>query len=335
MSLLIQESPLIVLPKLAQAIGLNEAIVLQQVHYWVAKSKDMWVYNSYEQWQADNFPFWSIPTIKRIVYRLEEKGLLISKQEASTDRKKYYTIAYDKLDMLTNPIVSKWADGIVSNCNDGAYHSDTLLITETTTETTKEKIKYSASSQKSDEPLLEYITLDALPIVKNLKNSDNKPDDSDNGINAYDNDTYLEFTPDLPALSTTKKSEVTTSKPLSKPRKLGSTNNSDHYRFYLALCELTKNEPALQLRKVHGMSKKLMQAGYTIQDLKDFKSYWQRDWRYTRDKRAPTPEELYTDIEKSRALFRESVQEDLSEDALKDMFEDGQIPEFLRQEKNI
>lgn len=32
--LLINEPPLIVLPNLAILIGLNEAIVLQQVHYW-------------------------------------------------------------------------------------------------------------------------------------------------------------------------------------------------------------------------------------------------------------------------------------------------------------
>lgn len=33
--LLINEPPLQVLPTLAKTIGLNEAIVLQQVHYWL------------------------------------------------------------------------------------------------------------------------------------------------------------------------------------------------------------------------------------------------------------------------------------------------------------
>lgn len=329
MSLLIQESPLIVLPKLAQAIGLNEAIVLQQVHYWVVKSKDLWVYNSYEQWQSDNFPFWSIPTIKRIVYRLEERGILISKQGASTDRKKYYTIAYDKLDMLTDPIVSKWADGIVSNCNDGVYQDDPLLITENTTEITTENTKYSASSQESDEPV--YITIDE-PIGKSSKNSDNIGIGADMLQDGYANDTYSEKPAVLAALSATTAALVKPRKTLSKPRESDRPNESDHYRFYLALCEVTGNNPSLQIRKVHGMSKKLMKAGYTIQDLKDFNLYWQRDWRYARDKRAPTPEELYSDIEKSAKLYRESVQEDLDQQSLKDMFVDGVIPEFLRQE---
>ncbi len=34
-SLLIEESPLQVLPSLAKAIGLNEAIFAQQLHYWL------------------------------------------------------------------------------------------------------------------------------------------------------------------------------------------------------------------------------------------------------------------------------------------------------------
>ena len=33
--LLINEHPLMVLPSLATAVGLNQAIVLQQVHYWL------------------------------------------------------------------------------------------------------------------------------------------------------------------------------------------------------------------------------------------------------------------------------------------------------------
>ncbi|WLF74824.1 hypothetical protein Q3V38_08385 [Limosilactobacillus fermentum] len=41
MSLLIEEPPLQVLPSLAKSIGLNEAIVLQQIHYWIRKSNNL------------------------------------------------------------------------------------------------------------------------------------------------------------------------------------------------------------------------------------------------------------------------------------------------------
>ena len=51
MSLLLNENPLIIMPTLAVHIGLNEAIVLQQVHYWLLKSDKLedgrkWTYNS-------------------------------------------------------------------------------------------------------------------------------------------------------------------------------------------------------------------------------------------------------------------------------------------------
>lgn len=39
--LLINEQPLLVLPSLACEIGLNEALMLQQIHYWMNTSKKL------------------------------------------------------------------------------------------------------------------------------------------------------------------------------------------------------------------------------------------------------------------------------------------------------
>ena len=59
-NLLYNKRPLIVNPELACIIGLNEAIILQQVHYWIEKKKESnidfhdgryWAYNTYEGWQ--------------------------------------------------------------------------------------------------------------------------------------------------------------------------------------------------------------------------------------------------------------------------------------------
>ena len=99
MSLLDDDYPLLVSPKLAAAIGLNEAIVLRQVHYWTKLKKKEWVYNSYPKWQKQ-FPFWSIDTIKRTITNLEESGYLIAEQRASTNRTKYYRVNYSAVDAL-------------------------------------------------------------------------------------------------------------------------------------------------------------------------------------------------------------------------------------------
>lgn len=104
--LLIYERPLQVLPLLAATIGLNEAVVLQQLHYWLRKSKNeaegkRWVYNTYQQWQGQ-FPFWSIPTIQRIFSSLEKQGIVVARKMAakSWNQRKWYSIDYDVLDNL-------------------------------------------------------------------------------------------------------------------------------------------------------------------------------------------------------------------------------------------
>lgn len=101
--LLISEPPLQVLPSLAVKVGLNEAIILQQIHYWLQKSKHVhdghtWIYNSYSGWQKQ-FPFWSRNTIIRAINRLEKDGYLITANynKAKFDKTKWYRIDYQKL----------------------------------------------------------------------------------------------------------------------------------------------------------------------------------------------------------------------------------------------
>lgn len=99
--LLIDEKPLQILPQLAVAIGLNEAIIVQQLHYWLRTNPHYhdgrrWIYNTYPQWKK-NFPFWSVDTIKRTILRLEKEGIIETTDRYNTnssDRTKWYTINY-------------------------------------------------------------------------------------------------------------------------------------------------------------------------------------------------------------------------------------------------
>lgn len=112
-NLLISEPPLQVLPSLAEKIGLNEAIILQQLHYWLGNSKvdgfvdeigQKWIFNTYEEWKT-NFPFWSEHTIRRIFVSLEKLSIVDSRQFAKGkyDRRKYYRINYDVLEQMNVP----------------------------------------------------------------------------------------------------------------------------------------------------------------------------------------------------------------------------------------
>ena len=103
-NLLIDDYPILVLPKLATEIGLNEAIVLQQMHYWLKKSNHnydgrRWIYNSYKEWEQ-HFPFWSNATIRRTISSLEKQELLFvgNYNKAGFDNTKWYSIDYFKLE---------------------------------------------------------------------------------------------------------------------------------------------------------------------------------------------------------------------------------------------
>jgi hypothetical protein len=130
--LLINESPLTFQPSLAVAIGLNEAIVLQQVHYWITNTKNKgyeqdgfkWVWNTYAEWRENNFPFWSENTVQRTFASLEDMGLLISIQPMKSryDRTKYYRIDYPKLEVLDDP-------KLVSSLNESeTTHRETMPL---------------------------------------------------------------------------------------------------------------------------------------------------------------------------------------------------------------
>jgi hypothetical protein len=97
------ETTLMIIPSLAVKIGINEAIVLQQMHFCLSSSKQIikgrkWIYNTYKDWQ-NQMPFWSESTIKRAIYSLEKQGYLISANwnQTKMDKTKWYTIDYQRV----------------------------------------------------------------------------------------------------------------------------------------------------------------------------------------------------------------------------------------------
>lgn len=141
--LLLNELPLIVLPSLAKAVGLNESIILQQIHYWLTKKLHFyhgkyWTYNSYEKWR-DQFPFFTARQLRYAIKHLEKKGVLISGNfnKSSIDRTKWYSINYEKLESFY-PL-----DKIVQSFDTNVQSSDTIVkpIPKTTTETTTKSKK--------------------------------------------------------------------------------------------------------------------------------------------------------------------------------------------------
>ena len=104
--ILFDEAPIVCSPTLADMIGLNRAVFLQQIHYWLQKSEHVrdgkyWIYNSYEKWQEQLF-FLSVRTIKRMVDELTSEGILLTAHYSvhGYDRTMWYTIDYDRLEAM-------------------------------------------------------------------------------------------------------------------------------------------------------------------------------------------------------------------------------------------
>ena len=113
--LLMNEPPLQVLPSLAKAIGLNEAIVLQYIHQRLATTPAekrhfyqgaYWLHGSLREWHED-LPFWSMNTIRRLLDALsapsfgpEKKPLLVTDRVGERGRPYWYAIDYDVLNSI-------------------------------------------------------------------------------------------------------------------------------------------------------------------------------------------------------------------------------------------
>lgn len=181
-AVLFDEFPILVDRVLAKNIGLNEAIVIQQLHYWIMQNKRQnnnyidgryWTYNSLEKWQQDTFYFWSVDTVKRTFKKLEKNGLIIvgNYNKKGYDRTKWYSINYELLSSkCCNNSLGQNApmhQGNLHQCiradctNASGQNAPTYTkdYTETTTDITQPPIEV-------EEKIKQYFNLDEKDIKK-------------------------------------------------------------------------------------------------------------------------------------------------------------------------
>ncbi|OMC81829.1 hypothetical protein BK128_21400 [Viridibacillus sp. FSL H7-0596] len=169
-NLLINEPPLQVLPSLATAIGLNEAIVVQQVHYWIGISKNhreghKWVYKTFDAW-GEEFPFWSTSTIKRTIKNLEMNELLISTNKFNKlgiDRTKWYRVNYEKLAFIAS-CQNDPMDGSI--CNNESVQNDTTHKAKMTPPITRE---YTETTTKNNN-VVKHDNMEIFETILNYLN---------------------------------------------------------------------------------------------------------------------------------------------------------------------
>ncbi len=110
--LITPESPLLVPPKLAAEIGLEEALILQQIHYYCLSSKHVkqdgrrWFWKTLDSW-SQTLPFLKPSTIRRAIANLKNKFKLIDVERHSQKswyQANWFTVNVEALENLWNRI---------------------------------------------------------------------------------------------------------------------------------------------------------------------------------------------------------------------------------------
>lgn len=175
---LLEEPPILVYPTLAVYMGINKAVVFQQLHFLQNNQKTAknehnfvddryWVYNSYQQWKDQYFPWLSISTLKGIFIELEDDDkLIISRQSVKnkSDRRKWYTIDYEAWVTFCTTMRQKMSDGSLDKkcptkkqkLSDGYSETSSETSSKTSSERKKTKtihplIQIWAAARKIDQ----------------------------------------------------------------------------------------------------------------------------------------------------------------------------------------
>lgn len=143
----LERNSLLIPTELAKLIGLHEALVLQQMHYWMCKGAGKivdgirWIWNSVADW-LEQIPLTSWK-LRRAFERLEHEFRLIKRSRL--DKRKwnqttYYTIDYERLKALQLsicgiPQIELW-DTTNRFVTDHKSYKEAETTTETTSKTT-------------------------------------------------------------------------------------------------------------------------------------------------------------------------------------------------------
>lgn len=148
---LIDERAILLFPSLAKSIGLNNAIFLQQLHFWCDIANELgygklhkgerWVYKTAQEWHEKDFPFWSVVTIRRIINNLHEQNLI---HAMYLDDDKWNRTLFYRINHLHGLFASDQVDDMqvinMTTCKSSKskHASDQVdnLLTENTTEIT-------------------------------------------------------------------------------------------------------------------------------------------------------------------------------------------------------
>lgn len=167
--------------ELANAIGVEPAIILENIHYWIdhnAKNNKhvydghVWTYNSIAAFK-EQFPFWSEKTIQRKLEYLEKEGYILTGNynKSRYDRTKWYTLTDKSIKLLGASIITKrddttgqndqieednLTDSIVTDCTNQNEQNDQMTFGQNDQTNTNIIHKNNQKNSFSETPKTKY-----------------------------------------------------------------------------------------------------------------------------------------------------------------------------------
>lgn len=144
--------------ELAIEIGVEAAIILENIHYWIdhnAKNDKhvydghVWTYNSIAAFR-EQFPFWSENTIRRKLDFLEKEGYIITGNynKSRYDRTKWYALTDKSIKMLGDSIITKREDATTQNEHiEEANLADSILPKRANQNVQNEQMTFAQNEQ--------------------------------------------------------------------------------------------------------------------------------------------------------------------------------------------
>lgn len=255
----------------AVAFGLEQGIFLSRLIYFTRpESKigveiegERWYYSTYANWIEFSFPWMAERTLRRMVNDMEVKKLIISFQEQSLNRQKFYRPNFEVIyDILSAKFPEDYVKvdrpcGQIGQVQGG--QNGRMLINS-------KSLTVSTSSKE-----------DKSPLPKEADDDEVEPEPTKLKV------VYM---------TVAKK---------RKPRKRAKSETPRARNpMFDAVAEVCKMDPAMLGSRIAKASHTLEKAGYTSQQVMAFTSYWQKhSYYFSRYKRPPTPEQLIAEIKAS------------------------------------
>jgi hypothetical protein len=192
---LMDETPISFYPSLAEVVGVNEAIVLQQIWFYINVNREnesdrhfhngkWWVYNSYKQWSKKFFRWLTPRGVQSIILHLEELKILESAQGVSDkyDRRKWYTVNRAALNALLEDHYTHDTESALSHSAENApsimqnlhplnvqkmHDEKTENTTEITTERTKETTSAATQQYANSDQEFDAMSVEELVDILN------------------------------------------------------------------------------------------------------------------------------------------------------------------------